>query len=175
MDIVERLNGHATGYEEWRAVPEFPNYLVSRSGQVLSLRRPRAAGGILSSKIASGYVVVRLQRGKSRFTALVHRLVLSAFIGPCPDFMEAAHLDGNRLNNSLENLKWVTRKENHSHKSMHGTRQSGEKAPSAKLSWESVRYIRSQYRKIRQTDLAERFGVNRTTIQRIHSGECWSE
>lgn len=48
-----------------------------------------------------------------KFTTFrVHRLILEAFVGPCPDGMEARHKDGNPGNNRLDNLAWGTKEEN---------------------------------------------------------------
>lgn len=42
----------------------------------------------------------------------VHRLVCAAFIGPCPDGYQVSHLDENPANNKVDNLAYVTCKEN---------------------------------------------------------------
>ena len=68
------------------------------------------------------YEVVRLYDGTGSFQDwLVHVLVLSTFVGPRPDGMEVRHLDGNSLNNSLENLAWGTHKENTQDAFVHGS------------------------------------------------------
>lgn len=51
----------------------------------------------------------------------VHRLVLSAFTGPCPPGMECCHNDGDPSNNRPENLRWDTRSSNARDKRVHGT------------------------------------------------------
>lgn len=102
--------------EEWRATG-INGYEVSNHGRVRSLPRKRTRGGILRPGISSGYQMLSLG-GRSR---LVHRLVLVAFRGPCPEGLECAHLDGNRFNNALANLVWVTKTENEAHKRLHGT------------------------------------------------------
>lgn len=51
----------------------------------------------------------------------VHRLVLEAFIGPCPDGMVGCHTDGDPLNNRLDNLRWDTPSNNNRDKRAHGT------------------------------------------------------
>jgi hypothetical protein len=42
----------------------------------------------------------------------VHRLVLEAFVGPCPDGMECCHEDGDSTNNRVDNLRWDTHEAN---------------------------------------------------------------
>ncbi len=161
---------------QWRSVVGYGGrYEVSDCGVVRSIPRPRATGGVLSVALRDGYPSVHLQNGKNnRKMLLVHRLVLEAFIGPCPAGLEAAHLNGVRTDCRLSNLAWVSRKENHSHKERHGTSQRGERAPSAKLNRTQVEEIRSLYRKEHQTSLAKRFGVSRCAIQRIHEGITWT-
>jgi HNH endonuclease len=73
----------------------------------------------------NGYLSIQLGRARR---ALVHRLVLEAFVGKAPQGMQCAHADGNRANNALGNLRWVTRKENEADKLRHGTRLSGDRS-----------------------------------------------
>lgn len=105
--------------EEWRPVPGFPGYEVSSRGRVRSVSRiiavvgqsPRVRQGqnLICRPGKVGYPTVVLGRGNRR---LVHRLVLEAFVGPCPPGMEACHNDGTRTNNHVDNLRWGTRQEN---------------------------------------------------------------
>ena len=70
------------------------------------------------------YLTVRLsENGKSRIFR-VHRLVLEAFVGPCPNGLEARHLDGNPANNNRNNLCWGTPAENTEDKRKHGRHTS---------------------------------------------------
>lgn len=106
--------------EVYRPVPGFPSYLVSNQGRVVSERRTPARE--LTPRIKRGYALVRLAdgRGGDKQQA-IHRLVLAAFVGPCPDGMEVRHLDGDRGNNVLSNLAYGTRSENSRDKRSHGT------------------------------------------------------
>lgn len=54
-----------------------------------------------------------------------HRLVLQAFVGPCPEGMEACHNNGNPADNRLENLRWDTPSSNALDKVKHGTAKHG--------------------------------------------------
>ena len=58
------------------------------------------------------FVVLPSRNGGPRVNARVHRLVLEAFVGPCPEGMEGCHRDDNPTNNHIENLRWDTHSEN---------------------------------------------------------------
>lgn len=74
---------------------------------------------------------------KSR-TFLVHRLVLEAFVGKCPIGKECLHVNGDKHDNRIENLRWGTHIENTKDKRIHGTHSYGESHHSAKLSNDDV-------------------------------------
>ena len=60
----------------------------------------------------NGYKQVSLSKGNRQRTHKVHRLVLEAFVGPCPEGMESCHANDIPGDNRLENLRWGTRREN---------------------------------------------------------------
>ena len=72
----------------------------------------------------------------------VHRLVLEAFVGPCPEGMECRHLDGNPKSNDLVNLCWGTPKENAKDSFEHGSRILGERHYLAKMTIDMVKKMR---------------------------------
>lgn len=91
--------------EQWRPAPEKPDYAVSDLG---SIRSPR--GDILKPHtLKSGHQQVYLGRGCRRY---VHRLVLEAFVGPCPPGHVACHWNDDPADNRLENLRWGTSSDN---------------------------------------------------------------
>ena len=97
--------------EIWKPMTEFPElYKVSNLGRIASYRQILA-----QSKINSGYLRVTLKVNNKAINRLVHRVVAQAFL-PNPDNKkEVNHKDGNRLNNTLCNLEWVTSCENKQH------------------------------------------------------------
>ncbi len=108
--------------------------------------------------------------------ALVHRLVLEAFVGPCPDDMEGCHNDGDGSNNSLLNLRWDTRTGNEADKLRHGRSNRGERDGQAKLTEWDARWIKrfQKHGFAKQSYLADVFKVARSTIANIKSGERWA-
>ena len=96
-----------------RAVKGFEGfYEVTSDGLVISLRRH----ALMKPKIDRyGYAVVRLTKGECIRHVAIHRLVAEAYL-PNPDRKPCVnHIDENKLNNSVENLEWVTVKENDNH------------------------------------------------------------
>jgi len=80
------------------------NYVISSSGEIMNEKTGRS----LKGWITSGYKQVTLL-GKNK---LVHRVVYETFTGDIPEGMQIHHIDANRLNNNIDNLRLVTVKEN---------------------------------------------------------------
>lgn len=68
-----------------------------------------------------GHLHVQLWKDNRPRTVRIHRLVLEAFVGPCPAGLEGCHGDGDASNNRLENLRWDTPSENNYDSVRHGT------------------------------------------------------
>jgi len=172
--------------EEWRSVVEYEGvYEVSSLGRVrrTACGRGATAGRILSDAATSaGYRSVSLNRNNKARSFLVHRLVAHAFVGEPPERHEVNHLDGDKANNMLANLEYVTRSGNVSHAYRTGLRRSTLRTPehpsiAAKLTADQIRLIRALYRpRVYGTPrLAREFGVHQSTIHKIVSGKSWSE
>ncbi len=109
--------------EVWRTIPGHPNYQVSNIGRTRNGRNFRV---LKLRYLPNGYVQSTLGKG---YTKYVHRLVLLAFVGPCPPGKECAHDDGVKTNNKLGNLAWKTKSANAIDKRRHGTALFGERNP----------------------------------------------
>lgn len=93
--------------EAWVAIPGYENYEVSNFGQV------RRGDRVLKQQIRrGGYAAVTLFRAAKRKDRYVHQLVCEAFHGPRPPGYQTRHLDDDKSNNTPENLRWGTAKEN---------------------------------------------------------------
>src|SRR5262249_16024312 len=130
-------------------------------------------------KTRFGHEMVQLYRHGRRVIFLVHRAVLQAFRGECPENMECRHRDGNPANDAPANLVWDTRQGNGDGTAIHGTRAGGERIGGArngqaKLAEAAVIDIRAA-RAVgdRRGPLAKRFGVNETTISDICLRKTW--
>lgn len=112
--------------EEWREAVGFNgDYLVSNMGRIYSVQRiiktgkarMTATGGTLISPITvDGYAVAELRLSNRTKKKCVHRLVADAFIPNGDNKPEVDHIDANRDNNCVSNLRWVTSEENNQHR-----------------------------------------------------------
>ena len=94
----------------------------------------------------------------------VHRMVMDAFVGPCPKEMTVDHIDRNRQNNTLENLRYATKAEQDENRDLSGI--SGENSRFSKLDWDKVKEIRRLYTHGKTIkSISERFSVAVETIR----------
>ncbi len=158
-------------------IPKYPEYAISRSGQVWSLKRQRP----LRISIGSyGYPFVNLRCGSRRSPCKLHTLLLETFVGARPVGMECRHLDGDPQNNALSNLKWGTKKENAQDTIRHGRHAhgvfSGESHPLAFLTREMVDLIRSYYADgVESIEIATMTGLQRSHVYSIVRGRIWNK
>lgn len=166
--------------ESWRPIPGLNGYEVSDIGNLRSARwvRDRPPGTAISQRPTIwGYMSACISSDEGDIRPrVVHRLVLLAFVGPCPTGHEARHIDGDRKNNSLSNLRWGTKDENAADRIAHGTQVRGEKVNTSRLTPEQVREIRRRYadESIGHRRLAAAYGVARNTIAGILTGKTWA-
>lgn len=163
----------------WRQAQGFKSYEISNDGRVrraVDSQRYKTGYELTPKPHRNGYryFILNDDEGKPQ-TRLGHRLVLEAFVGPCPDGMEACHNNGDRTDNRIENLRWDTAKANQADRRKHGTDLRGEALPYAKLTAEKVREIRKRAEAgEKQTVLAKEFGVGDPQIHRIIKRERWA-
>lgn len=101
---------------KWISIPKYEGlYEINIIGQVRSLHK-RNYHGIMPQRLdRAGYYTVRLSNKGKDSTQYVHRLLRFTFIPNPLNKPEINHIDGNKLNNSIENLEWVTHAENVKH------------------------------------------------------------
>lgn len=171
-----------TSYED---IPGWPGYRVGNDGSVWRLWITCRAGRKLSNKWRQmktgihrkGYLYVNLTppEGGSYKTFRIHRLVLEAFVGPCPDGLECRHLNGIKSDCRLTNLKWGTPEENRKDNYRLNAYRIGENNQVAKLTNENVQDIRNRYTRgnVFMKELADEYGVSISNIHAIVHRRSW--
>lgn len=172
-----------------RGVPiaGYPGYTIDRTGIVWSYwtigrspmvdftRRPRRLR--VTVRRRDGYVTARIYFAARRMRTLqVHRLVLEAFVGPCPPGQEASHLNNRPGDNRVDNLAWRTHVENEGDKRRFGTLVVGAKNGRAKLTPGEVQRIRklSTTGRWTQREIAARYSVTGSAVWDIVHRRNWT-
>lgn len=185
---------------KWRVIKEAPFYMVSDEGHVKSIERDVLTFNgrtwcyrhipetyPLKEKDIRGYKNVSIiqydedMRPIKRYMRQVHRLVLEAFYCfPFNNEMQVNHINGDKGDNRLENLEWMTPGENTREANKRGLghqmNQDGEKNSMSSLTEEQVIEIIKETKKPnRRSDekIAEEYNVTRKTISNIRRNITW--
>ena len=171
----------------YKQIPSCPDYWVDARGEVLNYRGRQLAQQVTEK----GYCRVHLSINGETKSKSVHSLVAEAFIGPRPKGMEVCHKNGIRSDNTPENLRYATKKENEADKVVHGTVASGdrngarlhpEKRPKGSLHGKSklteddvveIKKVLSLGNLRMGAELAKKFNVSISTISNINKGKVW--
>lgn len=154
--------------------PNFYNkYHITKCGKIISLTRNKE----LSPANHKGYLRVTLfENGKRNYWS-VHRLVATVYIDNPDNKPCVNHKDGNKHNNDISNLEWVTYSENerHSHDVLGKEVLKGESVYNHKLTEEDVRYMRSFIRNKTNIEyLAEKFKVSIWSVRDVIYYRRWN-
>ena len=171
--------------EKWKTIEEFPKYLISNKGRIKILSTLEDKKLFVKD---DGYVATTLGDGKQSYK-YVHRLVAEAFIKNKHNKPQVNHINGIKGDNRSENLEWITPAENIRHAIDTGLLQykkkekyiktskysKGEEVNGSKLTPEEVIEIRVlwELREFKQVELAEKFGVDNSTINDIIRRKRW--
>jgi len=154
---------------------------ISNIGRLKNIK----TGKILKLNIiGKGYlgVVVSLGSRKNKKMIRVHRAVAESFI-PNPESKEMVnHKDGNKINNCINNLEWVTNSENMKHAYNTGLKTNdsikGELSNTSKLRDDDIRYIKKNYKprdpQFGCRALGRKYGVTHNIISGIVNGKRWT-
>jgi hypothetical protein len=161
--------------EIWKVIPNFSKYEASSLGRLRSLNYKRTGKvKVLKPSVTGGYLKTMLQMDSGKYSSrYVHKFVTITFLGECKSGLEVNHKDGNKLNNSISNLEYVTKSENIKH--AYDTNLINPKVGSlngmSKLTENDVIFIREHARNngryYGRKVLAEKFGVSECTIKEV--------
>lgn len=148
-------------------------YLVSRLGEIFS----RFTDNFLKlSESKTGYLVVNIRKNGKRQPEYVHRLVAEVFIPNPENKPQVNHKDGNKHNNCVSNLEWVSDAENKEHAVKTGLILSGDKLGRSRYTEEQVREICNLFqsgKSIGEVIVSVNFHTTRSTLLNIRSRRDW--
>lgn len=171
---------------QWKTCPSDPHYEVSDEGEVRSIDRmierngkPARVQGVLLKlrKHSNGYRGVSLRYRQ----AMVHSLVMEAFVGPRPKGMDINHKNGDKADNRLENLEYCSRSQNMAHAVRTGLmpppplRRGTDNDHLCRLNEEKVRHIRQWHAEGGgTTQIARHYDVGLSTVWNIVKRKSWA-
>ncbi len=166
--------------EEWKWMKDYEGlYEVSNFGNIKSWL-PKWDGKPVNMKPVKGscgYYIVCLHKNKKPKNHYIHSLVLNTFTKKKNKEYQCNHIDGKKNNNRLDNLEWVTRKENCQHSRRLNLQyvKKGNELPHSKLNQEKVKEIRRIYslRKFSFTEIGQMLDVGRGSVFNVVHGVCW--
>jgi hypothetical protein len=170
-----------TQNEIWKQIPNYEGlYDVSNLGRVRSYQNfgfalkdnPKM---MKQTKNKYGYVGLTLCKKGKREQVEVHRIVARAFLPHSGCGMQIDHINGVKTDNRVENLEWVTPKENTLRSVANGLKPTGERHWKSKLTQKQVKEIRTLYKtgKYSHRKLGAMFGVTHVNIGQIVRNETW--
>lgn len=144
-------------------------YEITRDGRVISHKKatPKELKPYFDR---DGYKRVTLILNGKPKHYLIHRLVATIYLINEGNKPEVNHIDGNKLNNDLSNLEWVTRREN-TQKAYDNKQLVALGKP--KLTPELVKEIRENKENLNREQLAKKYNVSCSCIQHIRRGRTW--
>jgi predicted DNA binding CopG/RHH family protein len=176
--------------ETWKPL-EFPGwkqlrkkYALSSLGRVASYSEKIAEDGkLLNGSLTTGYKTLNLHRPGNNGTLYIHREIARLYLKRnSPKHRYVVHLNHNKLDNSVKNLKWATLEDMIRHQQKSPAKIAYKKIQAnrtvgLKLTATQVKSIKktlsSKNRQLTIKKLADKYGVSEMTMYRIKSGENW--
>lgn len=152
--------------ELFKIIREFPQYQISNLGNIKNKNNKILVVG--KRKSNSGYIQVRLSKNGKYYYRYLHRLLAEAFIKNNNNYRTVNHIDGNKLNNKLNNLEWVSDEQQQRHAFLTSLKRNGKSFTKEQLYNIYDLYYKKNIKPRKIADILSRpFG----TIRKICYGE----
>lgn len=151
-----------------KPIPGFPDYTIYEDGLIVS-HKYEFDRIIAKTENKQGYITVGLHGPDGPKTRRLHRLLGQAFIPNPMKLPYINHIDGNKQNNSLVNLEWVTAADNTQHAERLGLirHKSGDSRNHAKLLRTEIALINVLRNIQKASDIAEILGISKYTVYSV--------
>lgn len=159
--------------EEWKICDECDNYLISNQGKARRIDSNRT----LKPTNVDGYLQVKLSKNGKVLSRKLHILVGRLFISNPENKKSINHINCNKSDNRIENLEWVTQKENIQHAWKNGLMNSkiGNNNSNTKIKEEEILAIKEMHSQgYSQRNIAKKFAVCQATICFILNNKRYS-
>ena len=113
--------------DEFVPIPDCDGYFINKNGEILSKIKNKAGKILKTQKEKTGYIKIILRLDKKPKTLRVHRLLALTFIDNPNNYNIVDHINRNREDNRLDNLRWVDCYQNNHNRSMHKDNKCGHK------------------------------------------------
>lgn len=170
--------------ESWKAVVfddailESEKYKVSNYGRLIKVLKQEEVLIEKQYTINNYYTVAVTKKDGKKTSRYIHKLIAYVFLEKPENAKFVIHLDYDKFNNNLSNLKWVTKREKEIHQFKNPFyKERGKFVSTSKLTVTHVmrlkKILNNPKRNIKLKILARQFNVSETQIRRIKSGENW--
>jgi hypothetical protein len=172
--------------EEWKEikfnVSQMRNsYAVSSHGRVASFKNNFEEGKIISGTMNNGYLSLKVKPDGKDLQMMIHRLAAEAFIKRKSNkHVFVIHLNFNKTDNRVTNLRWTTKEEMHKHQQKSPeviASRNARKSVGHKLTVVKVKDIKMKIKggKVLMKDIAKQHKISEMQLYRIKRGENWGE
>lgn len=155
---------------------ENETYTISNFGRIKSYKVNKEDGSIIKGSTLKGYKILNIKlNNEKRTTKYIHKLVAESFIPKDNDLQQyVIHLDFDKSNNHIDNLKWVTKETMFAHQKINPNYKRGTINYSKLTETDVIRLKKKLKRgKNKLYKLAKEFGITHTQLNRIRKGENW--
>lgn len=164
--------------EIWKKVPGYDIYEASTHGRIKNIdfhgtgiQRIRS----FKKKNSGGYYKLIMCHNGTRNHTTVHQVIAKTFLPNPENKPFINHIDGNKVNNMVENLEWCTHIENMNHAKENCLNPYGSKHGMSKIDESIVRMIKKELHNglLNQKQIAIKFNVKHATVNHIKTGRQW--
>ncbi len=161
---------------EYKTIPYLPSYAVSRCGKVIRKEKNKQLTPIWVGPKGYRYLGVHVSQNGKTTSPRIHKLVADVWLEKptSTQLLEVNHKDGDKANNCVDNLQWVTKAQNLRHAVETGLKQKGEELYNSSISEEDVHSCcKLLIDGWRVKDLADKFNISKDAVRKIRAGDTY--